>query len=434
MLKRKFHIDKTIVFSVAIIAIILSSAVYAAYAEYKDELDGLVEQAQRASVMLRDDIAAPLTDNASETASLTYKHVRLNIDELSENQSSSAAAISVLGRRTDGTVFIYANSNTQSATPFAYTYPDPAGNIHRAFDSGVSSSFIERNQWGSWVTAATPIILSDGSIAGVMTLYKPESNFATGLFYRLAVPSLASLLGVIVLLVILRRVNKRQQAITQQRSVFLTTTSHDVRSPLQGIRWALDLLKDPRTDHAPIIAKMEDQLKYVIELVESVLSTVRTDIEFAGFKRTNQDLIPLFQKVISSHKLSAEQYGVTIQTDFPKQLNAYVDPVLISEVMGNLLSNAIKYTAKDTTVSAKVWGDKRRAYFSVEDHGKGIPADEVKNLFGSFYRSKDAQLSGKPGTGMGLTLTKEIVDKHKGKISVTSEVGKGSVFTVELRR
>ena len=72
-----------------------------------------------------------------------------------------------------------------------------------------------------------------------------------------------------------------------------------------------------------------------------------------------------------------------------------------------------------------MWGDKRRAYFSVEDQGKGIPADEIKNLFGSFYRSKDAQLSGKPGTGMGLTLTKEIVDKHKGKSALQVKSVKG---------
>jgi len=425
-----------ILFSVAIIVATILGVTYTAVAEYRDESQNLLSQAQSVAVALaQDEYIEPLTDKVNGQQAATYKRLKKFMQNLNTLPESKINSMFLIGQRKDGSTFLYLGAGKQEGidqVPVGTTYTDTSRKLREVFQTGNAGSYIERNQWGSWMTGAAPIILDDGKMAGVLVVYSSEAELLQEVAVRIALPGVITILGVLILLLALYQINRHQQTIMYQRSVFLASTSHDVRSPLRGILWALELMKNPKADKALLIEKMERQLKYVLELVESVLNTVRADLEMQKFKRNSHDIIPLIQESVESHELSAEQYGVKIETNLPMHLLAHIDESLIREVVNNLLSNAIKYTRSDSTIHIRAGQENGHVWFSVRDEGEGMSKDQTVRLFEPFYRTEQAKLSGKPGTGMGLAMVKDIVKRHKGKVDVTSTPGKGSTFRVTL--
>lgn len=430
------RIDRFILFNFAMAAVILLGIGYAGYAEYRDELGNLLGEVQSIAITLNQaSVPSRFGDTPQEKQAESYKQLSSIVGQFDRVPVGNIDSVFLLGQRDDGSIFFYVGSGDKSGpnqSSFGNTYTEASKNIKQVFTTGQAASFVEHNQWGSWMTGAAPIKLTNGSTAGVLTVYSSESQAIIGIFYRVILPGLLALLGIILLLIVLQRSNRRQQAISYQRSVFLTTTSHDIRSPLRGILWALDLMKNPKADREVLIAKMEVQLKYVIDLVESVLATVRTDFALRQFRKKDQDIIPILSKAVESQSLSAEQYGVTIHMDMPAHLQARVDENLVAEIANNLLSNAIKYTKPNSNIIIKAWQRDSSVWFSVSDEGEGMTPDEQARLFGAFYRTESAKMSGRPGTGMGLTLVKDMVSRHKGGITVKSKLHEGSTFTVRL--
>jgi len=97
-----------------------------------------------------------------------------------------------------------------------------------------------------------------------------------------------------------------------------------------------------------------------------------------------------------------------------------------------LLDNAVKYSGESREISVRAWRENQRVIISVKDHGIGMSKEDMKKIFDKFYRATGAQTRPVAGTGLGLTLVKQIIEAHKGEITVQSEAGKGSLFTVRL--
>ncbi|MCX6123556.1 MAG: ATP-binding protein, partial [Proteobacteria bacterium] len=117
-------------------------------------------------------------------------------------------------------------------------------------------------------------------------------------------------------------------------------------------------------------------------------------------------------------------------TDLPEF--ATFDPYLIRRVLDNLISNAVKYSKRRTHICLSVERDSDELLFSVQDEGQGIPAAELPNIFREFHKSSVRPTEGEQSTGLGLTIAKKFVERHGGKISVVSELGKGSRFWFSL--
>jgi signal transduction histidine kinase len=109
-----------------------------------------------------------------------------------------------------------------------------------------------------------------------------------------------------------------------------------------------------------------------------------------------------------------------------------VDRDRIVQVLVNLVSNAVKYSPVETSVQVCVYQGDDKVVIQVRDQGKGIAPEQQKHIFEMFYRTPEAQSSSKRGLGLGLAITKDIVERHNGRISFESEPGKGSTFVVEL--
>jgi signal transduction histidine kinase len=147
------------------------------------------------------------------------------------------------------------------------------------------------------------------------------------------------------------------------------------------------------------------------------------------------DLAALVDEVLRVAKGLARRKGVELREDIePQHLELTVDAIKIKQVLYNLLSNAIKFTGAGGTVTVRCRADKETTVIQVIDTGIGIAPEDRANLFEEF-RQVDSSLTRKhEGTGLGLALTKRLVELHGGEISIDSQVGKGSTFTVTLLR
>ena len=137
--------------------------------------------------------------------------------------------------------------------------------------------------------------------------------------------------------------------------------------------------------------------------------------------------------VLQTMRILAEPKGVEVRASLARSLpTMYIDRIKITQALQNLVSNAVQYSPSGTEVDVRVRIDGAFVEFEVEDHGPGIPATEMPELFKPFTRLSTVKLGRQRSVGLGLAITKRLVEAHGGTIGAVSEVGKGSTFTIRL--
>ncbi len=217
----------------------------------------------------------------------------------------------------------------------------------------------------------------------------------------------------------------------QQR--FVADVSHELRSPLTAVRGNLDLLKrgaaqEPE-ERAQVVEAIDSETARMSRLVSDLLLLARQD---SGVPIAKQpiELDTLLLEVYRQAQLIAK--GVTLTLGAEDQASIVGDRDRLKQVLLNLVDNACKYTAQGGKVTLSLIKDDAWVKIIVQDTGIGIAAENIPNLFDRFYRVDKARSRDAGGTGLGLAITKSVIDAHNGKITVESELGKGSTFTVWL--
>ena len=226
---------------------------------------------------------------------------------------------------------------------------------------------------------------------------------------------------------------ERERELTALQRKFVSMVSHEFRTPLAVIDGSAQRIirRIDKLPNAKIVAMLEQVKRSVnrlINLMESTLAASRLEAGTIKINPASCDVIALVTEIcdehrqISSHRLRVDVDGL------PKSINA--DEQLLRQVIGNLVSNAIKYSpdAEDVWITGRTDGEL--AVIAVRDEGVGIPSEDLPKLFGRFFRASTS--TGIPGTGIGLNLVKHLVELHGGRIEVTTEAKKGSIFTIRL--
>jgi signal transduction histidine kinase len=227
----------------------------------------------------------------------------------------------------------------------------------------------------------------------------------------------------------------RLQQTNDFKDTVLQMVSHDLKSPLTALKSGLSVLElilgeaissNVRTINAANIIRRSTNK--MIELVRDVLDLARAEGRLiTQYEITS--MTPYLRQRIDEAVIVAADKQIEVRFDAPPEdVQVALAPSLFSLVVENLLSNAIKYTPVGGHVTLTLRADDHDVIIRVQDDGKGIPDDAIPHLFEKFYRVDEDQA----GTGLGLTIAKTIVDQHQGRISVQSEVGKGTCFTVAL--
>jgi signal transduction histidine kinase len=213
----------------------------------------------------------------------------------------------------------------------------------------------------------------------------------------------------------------------------ISNVSHEFRSPLMSILGNVDLVLDEADALSAVAAQrlevVQRNAERLLELVSDLLVSASTVLAVHP-RRT--DLASLVQTTIGSAQAQADASHVSLHTDVPAPLWANADPLRISQALDNLVSNAIKYSPDggEVTVSARTGDDW--VQLQVQDTGMGISEEEASRIFTRFFRTKAARQAAIPGVGLGLSITKTIVERHGGNITCQSKPGAGTTFTMTL--
>lgn len=240
------------------------------------------------------------------------------------------------------------------------------------------------------------------------------------------------------LLAIEAQQRKQLEDIDRLKSRFFNNISHEFRTPLTLILGPLDKLrKGVDNTLRPTIDSIDRNGKRLLKLINQLLELSKIEAGKTSLKTSFMDVVPLLKGWVLSFQSMAEMKDVDLSIQTEKESYfLYIDKSKMEEVLINLLSNALKYTPSGGSVMVslhQVHKDGNKALsIKVSDTGKGIAKEEQPYIFDRFYQAANADADNVVGTGIGLSLIKELVDLHKGSISVKSELGVGSTFEVQL--
>jgi PAS domain S-box-containing protein len=231
----------------------------------------------------------------------------------------------------------------------------------------------------------------------------------------------------------------RENEIEKMKSEFVSISAHQLRTPLSAIKWTLRALLDGdagqlNPGQTDLLQKTYISNERMITLVNDLLDVTRIEEGRHLFRPSPSDIEPVIEFVINSFQGESERKQIQIEfkKPFGKIPKLMLDVEKIKLGIQNLIGNAIRYTPVGGKVTISLKNDKKEVELSVKDTGIGIPQEQQQKIFTKFFRSQNAIRMETEGSGLGLFITKNVVEAHGGKIWFESEENKGTTFHVTI--
>ncbi|MFA6353641.1 MAG: ATP-binding protein [Candidatus Paceibacterota bacterium] len=230
----------------------------------------------------------------------------------------------------------------------------------------------------------------------------------------------------------------REKAIDKMKSEFISIAAHQLRTPLSAIKWIIKMILDGdmgklNAEQQELLNKGYQSNERIILLVNDLLNVSRIEEGRFGFNFEKTDFQEILNVAVSNVDSlvtqNHQELNVEIPTGLPK---ISLDKERMVMVMQNLLSNAIKYTPEYGKIQIIIEIDKQYLNVKIKDQGVGIPKEDQPKMFSKFFRASNAIKMKTEGSGLGLFLVKNIIEKHNGTISLKSEEGKGTEVSFTL--
>jgi two-component system, OmpR family, phosphate regulon sensor histidine kinase PhoR len=228
-----------------------------------------------------------------------------------------------------------------------------------------------------------------------------------------------------------------RQAAEELKSQFFALVSHELRTPLTSIIGYAEMVDEIERDdmsregreYMGIIKRSAEKLD---RLVQDLLLVAQVEAGTFAVEPKPTELGPVVSECVDGSRPAAEEAGIRLSHDADEVPTLMADSSRLGQVIDNLVSNAIKFTDRGGTVAVRIRADGDRCAIEVSDDGVGIEPAEQEHLFDRFYRAGEARKGHYTGAGLGLAISKAIVDAHEGEIQVVSEPGQGTTFRVLL--
>lgn len=235
------------------------------------------------------------------------------------------------------------------------------------------------------------------------------------------------------------RQNGRLSELNYEKNSLISIVSHDLSTPFATINIYHQLLQNEKENLSPGQKKALDRIgqatRYGEHLIRHILDVEKAQTNQQKIQLENLDLRVCAESIIDQFNPVAAKKEIGLHLDCPERaITLLSDPHLLDRMLGNLLSNAIKYTPSGKNVWVILSEEKDAAKIEVRDEGVGIPPDEMPHLFSKYSKISSRPTAGESSTGLGLAIVKRICEELNGQISCDSTPGKGSVFTVILRK
>jgi PAS domain S-box-containing protein len=231
--------------------------------------------------------------------------------------------------------------------------------------------------------------------------------------------------------------NERLRELDRLKDEFISLVSHELRTPLTSIRGYLELLLDGGAgelseDQSRFLAVVDRNSRRLMHLVGDLLFLAQVEAGKLALELGEVDVDHLVAECVEGAKPIADEKGIELSSEVEPTPSMVGDRGRLSQVLDNLVSNALKFTPDGGRVTVRVSTHDGVTVVEVEDNGMGIAPEDQEQLFDRFFRSSEATERAIPGTGLGLTIAKAIVERHEGAIEVESTPGEGTTMRVRL--
>lgn len=263
-----------------------------------------------------------------------------------------------------------------------------------------------------------------------------DSMYSRNVFlYTILIITIISIIG--IGLIFLLRDIYREEEVARMKSEFISNVSHEIKTPIATIRTLTENLKEGwikkpghQKEYYILISRESERLSHI---VENILKFSRNEAMLNNLRMKVTPASDVIRESLERFSMMILDKPVHFKASVPGKLpDVYCDPKAIEQVILNLLDNAVKYSGQDKHIEFSAKANNGNIVLSVQDNGNGIAKRNLSKIFERFYRIESVNGHKIPGSGIGLSLVKDIVDKHQGKIDVRSIPAEGSTFTIYL--
>ncbi|MFI1507646.1 sensor histidine kinase [Streptomyces sp. NPDC020597] len=226
---------------------------------------------------------------------------------------------------------------------------------------------------------------------------------------------------------------ERRERLEAQRKALVADVAHELRSPLTNIRGWLEVTRDGLVEpDAELLGALHEEALVLQRVIDDLRDLAAAD---AGTLVLHREPVPaddLLAQVAAAHRVAADTAGVALRTGTDDAVWLNADPVRLRQVLGNLVANAVRHTPADGSVTLTARRDGDRVVLEVADTGSGIAPEDLPHVFERFWRAEKSRSRRTGGSGLGLSIVRQLTDAHGGAIEAASTPGEGSVFTLRL--
>lgn len=332
------------------------------------------------------------------------------------------------------------NPYTPNYVSPGYAFPEASDKFKAVFHGAEPTvEGPHSDRWGTWLSAYAPVIDPGANkIYAMVAIHTPALNYYGQLLIYTLVPVLLATIPLIGL-VRDRKIENKEREIAGLKSQFVSIASHELRSPITGMLWAIQTLL--KSDDS-LTKTQKNLLNDMYNSTAASLATVNEILDLSVFERNQSqkmqretvDMAAVIREVAKTLKLGAEEKDLDIKIigDWPDQAFVSGDVAALKRSLMNIVSNAIKYSPPKTQIEISYDYKELFHHISIKDQGIGIPKEEQAKVLSGYYRASNAVKQQANGTGLGLWITRLVIEEHGGELTLRSSVNKGTTITVSL--
>ncbi len=418
----------------------VSGSIFAGLRVNNQARDSLLKRARTVSYALPSDQIYQLKGDSTDANSLAYANLKKKLADI--RQANNDVRFVYLTGKNNGQVFFYVDSESPDSkdySPPGEIYSEASQAFSKSFDNG--AAFVEgpyKDRWGNWLSALAPILDDNGKVIAVVGI----DSAAASHYWQIALYAIIPLLMVLLPLSLLireRRLRNREHYVETMKKSFVSIASHELRSPLNGMLWAIqNMLKKPKN----LDSSQQETLRDMYSSTESSLTTINEILDLSIFERGQAkklqrvplNLVTLVGDLRTALKLAAQEKNITLHLTktWPTKAMTFGDPGALKRALVNVVSNAIKYSPDTSQITIDYQNETGKHIISIADAGIGIAKEDIDKVLNGYYRAANAAKVQSYGTGLGLWITRLIIEQHGGKLWIESQLDIGTTVYISL--